>query len=138
MPQKATEITMAIMRLSLGDIARNRHRGTPDLIRKTIDFFFRKAVSKLIDLSHKIHGLLPSHEILKMLGHSSAPCWVLSTRYRVLFFNRFLLAEAGFHSRTNARQHVFGWLRQFSVGLKFEILLEGLGRAFGCDHFVAL
>src|SRR5208282_974101 len=84
---------------------------------------------------------------MTMENRASPPGWTGETpvpppnpAWATLFLHRFLLrcSEAGFDSRADARQHVFGWLRELALGLKLKIFLEGLGRACGGDHLIAL
>src|SRR5271157_3389958 len=66
--------------------------------------------------------------------------WLLGTGYWVdlrLFLHwLFLGSKASFHRGTDAGQHVLGGLRHWAAGIEFEILLEGLGGAVGCDHLI--
>lgn len=60
---------MTMVRLPLGDVARNRNRRSPDLIGQTVDLPLRKTVCQFVNLSDHVHGLLPDHEIFEMLSH---------------------------------------------------------------------
>ena len=60
---------MAVVRLSLGDIAWNRHCGATNLIGEAVDFSLREVVGCLVSFRHQVHGLLPNHEILEVLSH---------------------------------------------------------------------
>lgn len=69
MSQEMTEFSMAVVRLSLGDVTRNRDRCAADLIGKAIYLPFRKGIGQLVDFCDQIHCLLPNHEIFEMLRH---------------------------------------------------------------------
>src|SRR5436853_555022 len=56
----------------------------------------------------------------------------------LLGFGFLLVAVGGFDGRTDAGQHLLGWLSIGTVGLQFQILVESFGGALGCDHLVAL
>ena len=60
---------MAVVRLSFGDVARNRNCRAADLIGETVDLALGKVIGHLVDFGHHIHGFLPSDEIFEMLGH---------------------------------------------------------------------
>lgn len=69
---------MAVVRLSLGNIARNGNRRTTDLIGEAVNLSLREGVGNLVDFRHQLHGFLPHDEIFEMLRHDF---WVLSTGY---------------------------------------------------------
>src|ERR1700693_912576 len=68
----------------------------------------------------------------------------LSTGYGIpgtelpLLLHRFFLSEASFNRCADARQHVFRWLSELTVGLELKIFLEGFGCPFGRDHLIPL
>src|SRR5437870_7990556 len=49
----------------------------------------------------------------------------------LLGFGFLLVAVGGFDGRTDAGQHLLGWLSKGTVGLQFQILVESFGGALG-------
>ena len=92
MPQKMQEFAMAVVRLPLGDTARNRNCRAADLIGEAVNFLPGKVAGCLVDFRHQVHGLLPNHKIFEMLRHivsqlgTGTECWVLLSRVSYMHY----------------------------------------------------
>src|SRR5712671_177527 len=97
MSKKMQKLTIAVVRLPLRNVTRNRNCRPADLVGQTVNFFLGKTLSGVIHSIDEIHSFLPSDQILEMLRHGHQAYnvdWVLGTRYSVL-----LTPNAGCASR---------------------------------------
>jgi hypothetical protein len=86
------KFSMAVMRLPLGYIARNRDRGPADLVGQAVYLSLWKVIGDFVDFRHEVHCLLPNDQVFEVLRHNlwvlgNGHCyhlWVLGTEYWVL------------------------------------------------------
>jgi len=66
--EEMTKLQVAQSAVSFSDVARDRDRGTPNLIRQPIGFAFRQRLGKRVHIPRQRHCFLPNNQLSIALG----------------------------------------------------------------------